>query len=167
MPSRGGCGEQGRGTQDSGIRDEASGQNVDAVGVRSGPGTHRSPTPRNGTIQARKPDGRHIGRASRQLPVPPHEPPPMLRWTRSCLPLNLPRILGRAWREYKGHRAYAPGTTATTTLSPPLGVRRHREQQEPAPAHPASPPAEFRAAVIVGSGSISFEMIRYLVERCQ
>ena len=29
------------------------------------------------------------------------------------------------------------------------------------------PVTEFRAAVIVGSGSLSFEMIRYLTERCR
>ncbi len=47
-------------------------------------------------------------------------------------------------------------------LSPHL---RSRQQTGAALAEAAIPVTEFRAAVIVGSGSISFEMIRYLSER--
>lgn len=51
---------------------------------------------------------------------------------------------------------------ATTELSPHL---RSRQETGDALRESGVPVTEFRAAVIVGSGSISFEMIRYLAER--
>ena len=50
----------------------------------------------------------------------------------------------------------------TTELSPHL---RSRQETGAALRESGVPVTEFRAAVIVGSGSISFEMIRYLAER--
>ncbi len=50
----------------------------------------------------------------------------------------------------------------TTNLSPHL---RSRQETGAALREAGVPVTEFRAAVIVGSGSISFEMIRYLTER--
>ncbi|MBL8156035.1 MAG: SDR family oxidoreductase [Anaerolineae bacterium] len=50
----------------------------------------------------------------------------------------------------------------TTALSPHL---RSRQQTGDALRECAVPVTEFRAGVIVGSGSLSFEMIRYLTER--
>lgn len=49
-----------------------------------------------------------------------------------------------------------------TALSPPL---RSRQQTGDVLREAGVPVTEFRAAVIVGSGSISFEMVRYLAER--
>ena len=44
---------------------------------------------------------------------------------------------------------------------------RSRQETGEALREAGVPVTEFRAAVIVGSGSISFEMIRYLTERCR
>ena len=61
-----------------------------------------------------------------------------------------------------GHVIYLGGLGSGANLSPHL-----RSRQECGLALRASGVAvtEFRAAVVVGAGSISFEMIRYLVER--
>jgi uncharacterized protein YbjT (DUF2867 family) len=51
---------------------------------------------------------------------------------------------------------------------PAAGLSRHlqsRQETGAALAEAGVPVTEFRAAVIVGSGSLSFEMIRYLTER--
>jgi uncharacterized protein YbjT (DUF2867 family) len=71
-----------------------------------------------------------------------------------------------------GRAARAAGVARIIYLGglgdPGLGLSSHlRSRQETADALRKSgiPVTEFRAAVIVGSGSISFEMVRYLTER--
>jgi uncharacterized protein YbjT (DUF2867 family) len=73
------------------------------------------------------------------------------------------RNFARAAREAGVERIiYLGGLGSGEDLSPHL---RSRQEVGEILAREGPPVTEFRAAVIVGAGSISFEMVRYLVER--
>ena len=80
------------------------------------------------------------------------------------LDLQAARTFGQAAREAGvGHIIYLGGLgDQQANLSPHL---RSRQETGQALRESEVPVTEFRAAVIVGAGSVSFEMIRYLVER--
>ena len=80
------------------------------------------------------------------------------------LDVEAARLFGQAAREAGVWRIVYLGGLG----DPDAGLSQHlRSRQETGRAlrEGGVPVAEFRAAVIVGSGSLSFEMIRYLVER--
>ncbi len=80
------------------------------------------------------------------------------------LDLRIARSFGRAARACRvGHIIYLGGLgDSDSDLSPHL---RSRQQTARALRVEGVPVTEFRASVIIGAGSISFEMIRNLVER--
>lgn len=80
------------------------------------------------------------------------------------LDLEAARLFGRAARQAVVRRIVYVGGLGDprTDLSQHL---RSRQETGHALRESGVPVTEFRAAVIVGSGSISFELIRYLVER--
>ena len=80
------------------------------------------------------------------------------------LDLEAARLFGRAARQAGVRRIVYVGGLGDprTDLSQHL---RSRQETGHALRESGVPVTEFRAAVIVGSGSISFELIRYLVER--
>ena len=81
-----------------------------------------------------------------------------------ALDMEAARAFGKETRRAgAGHIIYVGGLgDPSANLSPHL---RSRQECGLALRDSGVPVTEFRAAVIVGSGSISFEMIRYLVER--
>lgn len=78
--------------------------------------------------------------------------------------LDAARAFGAAFAAAGGHRIIYLGGLGNpaTDLSPHL---RSRQQTGDALRESGLPVTEFRAAVIVGAGSLSFEMVRYLTER--
>jgi uncharacterized protein YbjT (DUF2867 family) len=78
--------------------------------------------------------------------------------------LEAARAFGSAVRAAGGRRIVYLGGLGNPThdLSPHL---RSRQETGDALREAGVPVTEFRAAVIVGSGSLSFEMVRYLTER--
>lgn len=81
-----------------------------------------------------------------------------------ALDIEAARAFGKAARDAcVGHIIYVGGLgDPDANLSPHL---RSRQECGQVLRSTGLPVTEFRAAVIVGSGSISFEMVRYLVER--
>jgi hypothetical protein len=142
-----------------------AGYRVRCPGARPEPPARTSVAKSRGSRQRRRARGRHIERSherrfGRVLPHPRQagrtggrrtRPAVARNFAEAASSMNIERII------YLGELV-----DPTTNLSPYL---RARHETGYILRHSSVPVTEFRAGMIVGSGSVLFEMIRYLTER--